>query len=247
MESKQALFGILAKSGRDRRRYFEELFKYVPEAAVQEISYGEIRKDEILLSAGERSDTVFFLLRGEVIGLDYQKIGRMYSFMDFTKMNILGDFEAFGGILEYGVTIRAAENCRFLKMPVKSYLNWIKHDENALFLRLSKIVTALMSERRLDREYISMNCKERLMRYLVKSYEKHGSVSGSYTVKKTQAELADKVGFNVRSVQRSIAALQKEGFITVKAGKITVSREQHLKLEKFIEIEEKEMSQNGKI
>lgn len=211
---------------------------------MKEIAYGEIRKDEILLSAGERSDTVFFLLKGEVIGLDYPKIGRMYSFMDFTKMNILGDFEAFGGISEYVVTIYTAENCRLLKMSVKSYLNWVKHDENALLLRLNKIVTALMFERKLDREYISMNCKERLMRYLAKSYEKHGSVSGSFTVEKTQAELADKVGFNVRSVQRSIAALQKEGFITVKAGKITVSQEQHLKLEEFIEIEEKERSQN---
>lgn len=241
MKSKEYLFEIISKVNPDRRTYLESVFKYIPEAVVEEINYEEIHKGEVLLSAGDPSDTVFFLLKGQVIGLDYQKFGRLYSFMDFSKMVILGDFEAFGNTPEYGVTIRAATDCKLLKLSTKSYLNWIRHDENVLFLRLNNIITTLTFERKFDREYIFMGCKERLMVYLVKLYEmKNNNNSGSIKVEKTQAELADKVGFNVRSVQRSIASLQKDGFITITNGKIFISHEQYLKLNGVIEEKERD-------
>jgi hypothetical protein len=48
-------------------------------------------------------------------------------------------------------------------------------------------------------------------------------------------ELSDRVGFNLRSVQRSIAALEKEKLITMEKGKITVSHEQFVKMSKYLE------------
>lgn len=46
---------------------------------------------------------------------------------------------------------------------------------------------------------------------------------------------SDRVGFNVRSVQRSIADLEKENLITLESGKITVSQEQFVKMRKYLE------------
>jgi len=48
-------------------------------------------------------------------------------------------------------------------------------------------------------------------------------------------ELSDRVGFNLRSVQRSIAALEKEKLITMEKGKITVSHEQLVKMSRYLE------------
>ncbi|MBE6072643.1 MAG: Crp/Fnr family transcriptional regulator [Clostridium butyricum] len=236
MESRKRLFEIIAKVGCDQREYLEALFKYIPEAVVKEIMYCEIQKNKIILHAGDSNDTVFFLLKGQVIGIDHQKLGRVYSFMDFIKMNIIGDFEAFGDFSKYCVTVRTTEDCKLLKISTKSYLNWIRHDENALFLRLNNILNTLTFERNFDREYIFKGCKERLMSYLVKLYKKeHSDTSDSFKVGKTQPELADKVGFHVRSVQRSIASLKKDGFITITNGKVIISYDQYLKLEEFIE------------
>lgn len=236
MESKKHLFEIIDKVGCDRREYLEALFKDIPEAVVKELIYCEIKKNKVILNAGDSNVTVFFLLKGQVTGMDYQKLGRVYSFMDFIKMNILGDFEAFCDFSKYSVTVCATEDCKLLKISTKSYLNWIRHDENALFLRLNNILTTLTFERNFDREYIFKGCKERLMSYLVKLYKKdHSDTSNSFKVGKTQPELADKVGFHVRSVQRSIVALEKDGFITIKNGKIIISYDQYLKLEEFIE------------
>ena len=43
----------------------------------------------------------------------------------------------------------------------------------------------------------------------------------------TQTELADKIGVNLRSVQRSIAALESENLVHLKKGKMVISREQY--------------------
>ena len=132
------------------------------------------------------------------------------------------------------MSIRAAKDCKLLKIPSKSYMRWIRHDENALFLRMKNIMATLTSERMVDREYIFMNCRERLADYLIKSYE-NGQKDGSlrHRVAKTQAELADRIGYNVRSIQRSIAALEKEELISVENGKITLTQEQFLQLKQY--------------
>lgn len=97
-------------------------------------------------------------------------MGRVYYFMDFTRMYIVGDFEIFAEIPEYCISICAAKDCRLLKIPAKSYMSWIRRDENALFLRMKNIMATLTSERIVDREYIFMSCTERLADYLLKSY-----------------------------------------------------------------------------
>lgn len=115
----------------------------------------------------------------EIIGKP-SAVGRVYYFMDFTRMYIVGDFEIFAEIPEYCISIYAAKDCRLLKIPAKSYMSWIRRDENALFLRMKNIMATLTSERIVDREYIFMSCTERLADYLLKSYrngKKDGYIS----------------------------------------------------------------------
>lgn len=247
MKSKQQLLETITRAEPDRRKYLTELFKYLPEAIAIEMTYAEAGKNEYLLLAGNACNTVYIILTGHVVGLDHQKMGRMYSFMDFTKMYIVGDFEIFAEYSEYGVSIRTTEECRLLKISANSYLRWIRHDENALFLRLNNILTTLTFERKIDREYLLMGCKERLINFLLRLYEKEQSAgSGRLKVEMTQGELADKIGFNIRSVQRSIASLEAEDMVSNANGKIVVSREQYLKLTEY-EAEKERGNRNGKI
>lgn len=231
MKSKKQLMEYVYQAGGSRREYLLELFRYIPEAIAKEMVHTVVKKNDYVVLAGDSSEAVFFVLQGRVVGINYQKMGRVYSFMDFTKMYVIGDFEIFGRETEYGVTIRATEECSLLKISSQSYLSWIQHDENALFLRLNNIMTTLEFERQIDREFLLMNCKERLASFLAKYYEKCGKDhSQKIRVEMTQAELSDKVGFNVRSVQRSIASLEKDHLVSNENGKITVSYEQYLGL-----------------
>lgn len=241
MESKQQLLEFIEKTEHDRREYFNGLFAFVPDAVVAELAYEEVEEGQHILYAGEPSDTVYIILSGQIAGVDHQRMGRAYYFMDFTKMYIVGDFEAFGDFPEYCVSICAVKKCGLLKISAKSYMRWVKQDENALFLRMKNIMSMLISERMVDREYIFMNCKERLIHYLAKSYENGKKDSqGKCKIVKTQTELADRIGYNVRSVQRSIAALEKENLISNENGKIILSQEQFLRLKQESIEDEKE-------
>lgn len=234
MESKKQLLEIIEKEGGDRFQYLNELFRCMPESFAKEFIYKEVKKNENLLIAGHPTETVYIILKGHVIGLDHQTQGRVYSFMDFTKMYIVGDFEVFGGHTEYGVSICTTEDCKLLKISSNSYLRWIRHDENALFLRINNILTTLSFERRMDRKYLMMGCKERLADFLAKLYQKESNPKEArFKVLKTQNELADKIGFNVRSVQRSISALENDNLISTENGKIMIDQEQYLRLKQY--------------
>lgn len=240
MESKQQLLELISKTDRDRYDYLDALFKCVPDGIINEMAYMEIKKGQFILRAGQPSNTVYIMLSGKVAGLEHQDMGRVYYFMDFTKMYVVGDFEIFGDYFEYCVSIRALTDCKLLKISSKKYIQWIQHDESALFLRIKNIITTLTFERKIDREYVFMNCKKRLVKFLIKSYESgRKDNTGKYKILKTQADIADRVGFSIRSVQRNIASLEKEGIISVESGKITISCEQFLQLKRYND-EEKE-------
>jgi CRP-like cAMP-binding protein len=172
MESKVQLLELVSKKASDRKEYLIELLKNVPEEIVHEVSYAEVDKNDYLVREGKKCDAVYILLKGRVVGLDHQSVGRVHSFMDFTKMYIIGDFELFADQNEYGVSVCAAEDCKLLKIPANMYLRWVKNDPNALFLRLRLIVNTLTTERKSDREFLLMTCKERLAIFLIKYYER---------------------------------------------------------------------------
>ena len=229
MQSKQQIFELMEKTEPDRRGYLKELFAYMPDGIVKELMYEEVKSGRYILRAGMPGDMVYIILSGKITGVDYQRMGRVYYFMDFTKMYIIGDFEIFADLSEYCVSICAAKDCKLLKIAAGSYMNWIRHDGNAMFLRMKNIMATLTSERIVDRGYIFMNCKERLVDYLVKSYENGQTDSqGRHRVMKTQTELADRIGYNVRSIQRAVASLEKEKLISNTNGMFTLSNEQFL-------------------
>lgn len=240
MESKKQLLEYVSQIGGNRKKYLLDLFRYIPEAIAKEMVCTTVKKNEYIVLAGDISKTIFFILQGHVVGLNYQKMGRVYSFMDFTEMYVIGDFETFGKYSEYCVTIRATEDCKLLKISSQSYLRWVQHDENALFLRLNNIITMLTFEKQIDRDFLLMNCKERLASFLSKYYKKENKdKSGKVKIDKTQDALSKKVGYNIRSVQRSIASLEKENLVSNENGKITISHEQYLELNQYIDKKER--------
>lgn len=228
MKSKEHLYEMISKMERDRGEYLKRLFKNMPEETAKEFTYIEVEKNKYLIQAGKPCETVYFILKGNVRGIDYLKTGRALSFMDFSRMYIIGDFEAFSGHQDSCISVCTAEKCKLLKISVNNYLRWIQHDENALLLRLENILKILLFEKKSDREYLVMGCTDRLVSFLVRFYERESkSPEVSVKIDFTQTELADKIGFNVRSVQRSIASLEEKAMISVTKGKIVMSAGQY--------------------
>ena len=234
MESKKQLMDLIARSAVDCREYLSELFRYMPESFAREFQCLEVKKNENILVAGSECNAVYALLSGSVTGIEHHGRGRIYAFLDFTKVYIIGDFELYSGHSEYSITIRAQQDCKLLKISAGSYLRWIQRDEHALILRLNNILNSFMFERTYEREHLFVGSKERLVNFLLRLYEKeHGERSGRYKVELTQMELADRLGCNIRSIQRSIVSLEKEGVISSESGKIKISKEQYGMLQQY--------------
>ena len=220
----------------DRREYFLNLFHNISDETLDQIVHTEVKKGQYILKAGAPADTVYFLLKGKVTGEAYTNRGRTYSFMDFSQMWVLGDYELFYDCEEYTISIRAEQDCSLMILPRRHYQNWVRHDANALYLRVQNMLSVLTFERRIDRESLQKSSKERLAMILVRFYET-GSRDrfGTYVVQYTQTELADKTGVNLRSVQRSIASLRDDGLVSLKSGKMIINSEQYLKLKQYTE------------
>lgn len=234
MESKSKLVEILNGLEKEQGMYFMKMFEHIPDEVVKRIQYRKVKKNQMIIRAGDSSDTVYIILTGSVTGVDYQWAGNAYVFMDFYRMDVVGDFEVFAGIDKYTVSIRAAKDSELLCVPSNIYLKWMKQDVNALFIRTKKLMNTLVSEKKNERKNLFLSCKDRLIIYLVHSYEENGKGKEEYRVKKTQAELADGIGFSVRSVQRSILSLKENGNIAIKNGKISISNTQYFLLKEYI-------------
>ncbi len=231
MESKEQLMKLAAACEQERRQYLAKFFEFIPNAVVESFQYIEVKKGQSIIIEGQPCEYVYIVLEGDIKGIDYHLTGSAYSFMDFSKMYILGDFEGFSYTPDYIITLYAALDCRLLKVSAACYHSWMKHDENALLLRLNNILGILTSERRMDRNFLHLGCKGRLINYLVRYYEKNRACeSKQVKVALTQAELAEKVGANIRSVQRAIASLENENLVSIVNRKMMLSHEQYEKL-----------------
>lgn len=236
MESKQELAQVIARLGGERRQYLNDFFEDCPEELVQTIQYERISKGEAILQAGMDCKYVWGIINGEISVTDIQMLGDAYSFVESSGFSIviIGDYEPFAGLTEFQNTIYAVTACEALKIPTAGYLRWMRRDGKALFMRAQIFAKTLAQEISNERKYLLLNGRDRLVLYLTQAYAKWEG-EGEYVLKKTQAQLAQRIGMNVRTVQRSIQKLEADGFVSCPGSKLCISREQYERLKSYRE------------
>lgn len=234
MESKHQFTDKIRGLEPKQFEYLNKLFKNCPEQVIHAMRYMKVPKGYVLIHAGYPCDSVYIILRGNTIGIDFQKPGNAYMFRDYSGTDVLGDFELFGDIAEYCISIRAVTECEVVVIPASLYLKWMQSDINALFMRTCKLMNDMTLDAAIERKYLFLNSKDRLVLYLVEEYEKKGKAE-TYRLKKTQPELAERIGFNTRTIQRSIQSLDEANLISIDKGKICISLDNYWKLKEYME------------
>lgn len=234
MESKQQFTDKIRGLGQTYFEYLNLLFKNCPDQVIHAMRYMKVPKGYVLIHAGAPCDSVYIILSGNTIGIDFQRLGNAYIFREYFSTDVLGDFELFGDIGEYCISIRAVTECEVVVIPAAVYLKWMQSDINALFMRTRKLMNDMTLDAAVERKYFFLNCKDRMVLFLVEEYEKKGK-GETHRVKKTQPELAERLGFNTRTIQRSIQSLEEAGLISVEKGKICLSLESYWKLKDYME------------
>lgn len=231
---KEELSHLLNHFSQEDREYYLSLFQNCSEHVLSEARIKIFQKGEELFQAGKPCRYIYIILSGKAVGIEYQWVDSAYAFREFSEASLLGDYEVFGEIEICNVSIRALDTCRTIMIPARIYLHWMKSDIHALYLRIYKIMRTMTWQVSHERKYLLLNSKERLILFISQNY-KQDRQDKQYKIHMTQAELADRIGVSVRTIQRNLLSMEKEGLITVNAGKICIGPEQSRALSKRVE------------
>lgn len=216
----------------DEQAYMERLFVRCPEMTEKNMTLRKVEKGRNFVTAGEPCRSIFLILKGRALGIDMQIPEKMYAFKEFGPGRFLGEFECLSAIPEYSITIRALTPCTLYVIPANLYLEWMKKDGNALFLRTQKILYDLTKQTRNDRKYLMLESMDRMILYLMESYEKE-EVCSELCIRKTREELSGAIGFSEKTINRNAKKLEELGFLSLRTGKIYISVQQYESMKQY--------------
>ena len=127
-----------------------------------------------LISTYQTSNPVFVLLDGRLQAIEERVVDIPYSFTEMHPVDIVGDYELFTGMEGHYVTLKTMEASCCARLSAASYLHWMKSDANALFLRTQMLMKELSVQTQLQRQYLFMDNRTRLLLFLLRSNGQSG-------------------------------------------------------------------------
>lgn len=218
-----------------KRSNLELLFQNCTEKVKNYMIVMDVEAGQTFIHAGEPCINIEIILSGRASGVEWPMHGHSYPFKDFGPGDFLGEIESFAGMRQYRVSVVALTDCRILTIPVFCYMEWMQLDVDALYMRTQKNVIRLLSQTAEARKYLFMDGRERLMLYLIRKYERKGRVDRTCSLKQTRSQMAEEIGFSIKTMDRSIKKLEEEQLIRLVKGKIQVDEEGYHQMKEYLE------------
>lgn len=226
---------IFKELPQEKRAYMELLFRNCTEEVRYYMSLVEIPANQTFIKAGTECTQIFMILSGKVTGVEWPAHDRCYPFKDFGPGDFFGEIECFAGLPCYRISILAATKCRVLTIPAECYMEWMRMDVDALFMRTQENMHRLITQTAEARKYLFMEGKDRLMVHLIRLFEQRQPQPEYLELKKTRPQLAEEIGFSVKTLNRSIKHLEEMGLIQMRKGKVVIPREGFYQMKTHVE------------
>lgn len=220
-----------------KRKYMNLLFQNCTEEVLYYMTLVEVEADTTLIKAGDKCNNIYIILSGKVTGIDWPINERAYSFKDFGAGDFFGEIECFADLTNYRISVVTVTNCKVLVIPAPIYMEWIHNDIEALYSRTKVNMRRLITQTTDARRYLFLEAKERLVLYLVRKYEQKVSNDKSVelNLSQTRNQLAEEIGFSIKTLNRNIKILEEIGFIKVYKGKIFITEDSYYKMKDYME------------
>lgn len=216
--------------------FLKDFFLHCPPHVIQQIRITKYAAKHQLISTFQDSSYVFLLLEGKLQAIEERVVDIPYSFTELTPIDIVGDYELFTGIEGHYVTLSTLEPSLCLELPANAYLNWMSQDVHALFIRTQMLMKVLSKQTQQQRQYAFMSNEMKVYVYF-SSYIKQHDVSEVYTIATTREKIAAQVGCSIRTLNRLLLALKKEGAIYIHHGKIQLTKKQMERITHILKIQ----------
>lgn len=220
----------------DQLSFLESFLARVPESLGNSIILQTYPENYTLMSTDDSCTYVYILLQGRLQAIEEHVANEPYSFTEISAIEIVGDFELFTQKPGRSVTLTTLEKSLCLIIPAPDYLAWIRQDAGALFIRTQMLIRQLVAQTQFERQNFFLDNKSRLLHFLYGECNKLATPDFPLVIKYTRAEISSKLGCSVRTVNRTVQALEQRSLLTMRRGKIMITLEQKNLIQKYIEI-----------
>jgi len=179
----------------------------------------------IIVSQGELSTSIYFLVSGKVRATQFAESGKEISYQELSPGHVFGELSAIDG-QPRSTHIIAMENTETLVLTKQNFWTLFqKHDEIAkLFLLRVTELTRILIDR--VSELGAQDVNGRIWRELIRRAEGQGVSHDDNAITlhspPTHQELANQILTHREAVTRELNRLEKSGIIQRQKGKLTI-------------------------
>ncbi|QAT50500.1 Crp/Fnr family transcriptional regulator [Caproiciproducens sp. NJN-50] len=178
---------------------------------------------DALIREGDLCERVSLLLCGRVSVIISRPRFSSYTVTDFRPFEFFGEYELLAGRNRYLAEVRAVSPCRFLTFSSQAYLQWVKNDPEFFFGRVRSILGTLLDQTVNERARHFLDASGRVIQVLLRAYDTRREPLEDVRLDLTRAEIAERTGCSVRTVNRVVRGLAQKGFLSVTHGKIRLN------------------------
>lgn len=206
-----------------------KILSNIPEKLIDQMTIKNLPSGSTLFRKDEEAVNVYILCKGKLGVVNQFSTGNLYFFAEQTAVSFSGEIEAVSGNKAYACQNETLTDCTFIAMKTEVFKEIFETN-----IEFSNFMARTLAQKIYPRSYFSGHniiypLKYNFIVYLLKHASKN-SGNSNIVINETRQVIADRLGVNVRSINRRIKEMKEMGLIDVFKGKIIISKEQLNKL-----------------
>lgn len=185
-----------------------------------------LEKGSRILTQQEQARFVYLVVQGRVVVYSLSRGGQENKIALVTDGGVIGEMEALVSCLGVVYHAKAMTNCELIRMPKEDFLRWIQSDASTAWQMVRVLAAKLFHAALQASQYIGYDAKTRLASFL--------SQLGPGRAPHTRQEIAEACSMSLRTVNRCVDQLKKEGLLGTDRGKIAITPQQHASINQFL-------------
>ncbi len=177
---------------------------------------------------------VHLVLTGTVSAQNVTVTGKVSNWLHMPSPTFIGDLEVLAEHHCYATNVVTSGGCVLARWPVDQFMAAILEYPKLLLL-LSRVLAKKNYGLSVSRGHAAFRPNlEKTVIYLLQYCETAPHESGSpYVVQKTRTEISSEAFFSLKTLERCLYRLRDAGMLSIAKGKVYISEEQLVLLEKF--------------
>ncbi|WP_346354029.1 Crp/Fnr family transcriptional regulator [Azotosporobacter soli] len=211
-----------------------EFLSRVPKEIKERCLVKTIAAGEAITQKGEPVNCVYILIHGDTRVINEFPNGERYSFAHLTPISFIGELEVFAEEEAYACNVEAETDCEVMIVVREDFEKWLKLDAEFLLTVVGVLAKKMYISSFEAGEIKFFSGIRKLQAYIVK-YCRTIKEDEQFLINKKRQQIADEIGTSVKTVNRNIEALKESEMLSVKKGKIYITKEQYAKMVAVLE------------